>query len=383
MSWQFIELGDAATFVNGYAFKPEDWSNKGKEIIRIQNLTKSSSEVNYFKGNIAEKYRVRRGDLLISWSATLGIYEWQGDDAWLNQHIFKVIFDKEDFDKSFFKHLISSLLDRMQAQVHGATMKHITKKKFDAIQIPLPPLPIQKKIAAILDAADAYRQKTKALIEKYDQLTQSLFLEMFGDPVRNEFGFEKTTIRNIVSEVKYGTSAKASDSGCYPYLRMNNITYQGHMDYSSLKYIDVDDRDKEKYIVKKGDILFNRTNSKELVGKTGLIKSDDEMIIAGYLIRVRLKEDMNPYFVWAHLNSKWAKLTLENMCKNIVGMANINAQELQDIPILKPSKKRQDQYAERIIRVEKQKEYSKISLWKAEELFQGLLQRAFKGELIV
>ena len=106
------------------------------------------------------------------------------------------------------------------------------------------------------------------------------------------------------------------------------------------------------------------------------------MVIAGYLIRVRLNEEMNPYFIWAHLNSKWAKLTLQNMCKNIVGMANINAQELQKIKTLKPPLHLQNQFAERIQAIELQKAKAEESLGKAEELFGVLLQRAFKGELV-
>ena len=93
--WEIINLGDAATFINGYAFKPTDWSSNGLEIIRIQNLTKGSSDINYFSGEIGDRYKVKYGDLLISWSATLGIYLWKGEDAWLNQHLFKVVFDKK------------------------------------------------------------------------------------------------------------------------------------------------------------------------------------------------------------------------------------------------------------------------------------------------
>jgi len=154
------------------------------------------------------------------------------------------------------------------------------------------------------------------------------------------------------------------------------------MDYSKLKYIDIDDKDKHKYLVKKGDVLFNRTNSKELVGKTGIIQSDEEAVIAGYLIRVRVNELANPFYIWGHLNSRWAKLTLNNMCKNIVGMANINAQELQDIIILKAPKELQNQFATRIQAIEAQKAQAQESLKKSEDLFNSLLQRAFKGELV-
>jgi type I restriction enzyme S subunit len=189
------------------------------------------------------------------------------------------------------------------------------------------------------------------------------------------------TIRDLIIEAKYGTSSKASDIGALPYLRMNNITYDGYMDLRNLKYIDVSNDEKTKYLVKKGDIIFNRTNSKELVGKTGIISQDDEMIIAGYLIRMRTNENANPYYIWRHLNSDWAKSTLLNMCKSIVGMANINAQELQNIKILKAPIDLQNQFAERVAVIEEQKAIAQKSLEKSESLFNSLLQKAFKGEL--
>lgn len=381
------KLKDIADFINGRGFKTSEWSDNGLPIIRIQNLNDSEKPFNYFNGEYDKKHYVESGDTLLSWSGTpgtsFGCFKWSREDGLLNQHIFKVHLKSDQVDQDYFIYAVNKNLNVLIDQAHGGVgLKHITKGKLNEVTIYLPPLPVQKKIAAILDAADAYRQKTKALIEKYDELTQSLFLDMFGDPVFNQKGFEKTTIRKIVRSVKYGTSAKAAAEGQYAYLRMNNITFKGFMDYSSLKYIDIDDSNKHKYLARKNDILFNRTNSKELVGKTGLVTTDDEMIIAGYLIRVRVQEDMNPYFVWAHLNSRWAKITLNKMCKNIVGMANINAQELQNIVILKPVKALQDKFARNVKKIEQQKSDSKESLAKAEELFQCLLQKAFKGELI-
>jgi len=273
-------------------------------------------------------------------------------------------------------------IDDMIKKATGASYPAVSDRIIKESKIPLPPLPTQKKIAAILDQADKLRQLNKQLIKKYDELSQSLFLDMFGDLVNNQKGWDQVTVRNLVSEVKYGTSSKAVEGGKYPYLRMNNITYKGYMDYSKLKYIDIDDKDKHKYLVKKGDVLFNRTNSKELVGKTGIIQSDEEAVIAGYLIRVRVNELANPFYIWGHLNSRWAKLTLNNMCKNIVGMANINAQELQDIIILKAPKELQNQFATRIQAIEAQKAQAQESLKKSEDLFNSLLQRAFKGELV-
>jgi type I restriction enzyme S subunit len=287
--------------------------------------------------------------------------------------ILKNVEEKADLKYLFYKMQTISI-DR---DLH----KRYWISKYSQLNIPLPPLPTQQKIAAILDKADELRQYNKQLIEKYEALTQSLFLDMFGDPVKNEKGFKMVTIRDLSKEVKYGTSEKASEIGKHTYLRMNNITYSGYMDFKNLKYVDLPEKDLPKYMVQQGDILFNRTNSKELVGKTGIITTDENFVIAGYLIRVRTNELANPYFIWAHLNSKWAKLTLNNMCKNIVGMANINAQELQDIKILKAPIELQNQFADRVHMIGMQKLQAKEALEKSEALFQGLLQQAFKGEL--
>jgi type I restriction enzyme S subunit len=325
---------------------------------------------------------VTKGDLLISWSASLGIYEWGESDAWLNQHIFKVEFNKLKWDKNFFKHLISSKLDEMIGQVHGATMKHITKGKFDNIDVPYPPLATQQKIAAILDEADALRRKDKALLAKYDELLQAVFYDMFGDPVKNEKGWESGTIRDVVTEVKYGTSKPAEDSGQYPYLRMNNITYTGDWDFSSMKYINLTEGERDKYLIRKGDLVFNRTNSKELVGKTAVYELDEEMAIAGYLIRVRTNERADANYLSAYLNSKHGKKTLTGMCKSIIGMANINAQELQDIKILIPPVELQNRFAEICSNIQHQKSQIIQQQTHSEQLFQSLMQRAFAGRLV-
>lgn len=171
--WAIMRLGDAATFINGYPFKPSDWSNIGLPIIRIQNLTESSQNINYYAGQIDKRYLIQDGDVLISWSASLGVYEWKNGNAWLNQHIFKVKFDKIPFEKSFFKYVISAKLDHMSSVAHGATMKHITKKNFDEITIPYPPLLEQRRLAEILSTVNLLIEQRKHQIEKLDLLAKS------------------------------------------------------------------------------------------------------------------------------------------------------------------------------------------------------------------
>lgn len=251
-------------------------------------------------------------------------------------------------------------------------------KEFD---IPQPSLPVQQQIADVLDRASALIEKRKAQIEKLDLLVKSQFIEMFGDPVTNPKGWEIGTIRDLVTDVKYGTSKPAEENGRYVYLRMNNITYGGSIDLSDLKYINVDDKDYEKYIVRKGDVLFNRTNSKELVGKTAVFKGESPMIIAGYIIRVRTNEKAHPEYISAFLNSRYGKSTLLDMCKAIVGQANINAQELQDIKIPLAPISIQNKFADFVHQVESQKSLLQQSLAKLELNYKSLMQKCFRGEV--
>lgn len=387
MKWKQINLGDAATFINGYPFKPEDWKDEGLEIIRIQNLTGSSSEINYFQGQIDEKYKVKKGDLLISWSATLGIYEWDKPDGWLNQHIFKVVFNKHNFDKTFFKYLISNRLASISSEVHGSTMKHITKQRFDKIPIPLPPLATQQKIAAILDTADAYRQKTKALIEKYDQLAQSLFLEMFGDPVRNEKRWQKKQLGKLSSKIGSGATPSGGKESYHDkgisLIRSMNV-YDTDFKFKDLAFLNEEQAENLKnVIVVKNDVLFNITGAS--VCRCCIVPENIlPARVNQHVAIIRPKKDSLSYIFLNRL------IVSENCKKQLLSIGKqggatreaITKEQLEIFEIIVPPLILQNQFAERIQWIEAQKQKARATLIKADELFNSLLQSAFKGELV-
>ena len=159
---------------------------------------------------------------------------------------------------------------------------------------------------------------------------------MFGLPENNTHGFDTGVIGEVVKDVHYGTAKKSSDDGKYVYLRMNNITYDGELDLTDIKRIDVSDKDLPGCIVKTGDVLFNRTNSKDLVGKTCYFSGDEPMIIAGYIIRLRMNGKVLPEYLSVFMNLERSKKMLYSMAKGAVGQANINAKELQSIEIVIP-----------------------------------------------
>jgi type I restriction enzyme S subunit len=265
----------------------------------------------------------------------------------------------------------------------GGSLLRARPAQVAEIQIPLPPLDEQKRIAAILDAADALRAKRRQSIAQLDALIQSTFLDLFGDPVTNPMGWPMVTIGDLLTSTSYGTSKKAHETdGAYPCLRMNNITYAGGWDFSSLKYVNLESKEIPKYLVHKGQLLFNRTNSKELVGKTAVYRGQNPMAYAGYLVRGIVNEVVaTADFISTFLNLPQGKAILMGMCKNIVGMANINAQEFKTIQIPKPPLPLQQKFAAIVESIERQKNTQRAHLTELDALFAALQHRAFRGEL--
>lgn len=200
---------------------------------------------------------------------------------------------------------------------------------------------------------------------------------MFGAYPLNPMGWKKGTIRDVVADVRYGSSRPAVDGGKYPYLRMNNITYGGELDLSDVKRIDVPENELEKCTVRRGDVLFNRTNSKELVGKTCVYDRDEMMVLAGFVIRVRVNDLVLPEFLSAFLNTEFSKRTLLGMCKAAIGQANINAQEMQSIGIYIPPIKLQKEFVQFKNQTDKSKAAVQKALDETQMLFDRLMQDYF------
>ena len=223
------------------------------------------------------------------------------------------------------------------------------------IQINYPAVEKQAEIVAILDKVSSVIRKREDELSVLDDLIKARFVEMFGDPIKNPKGWKVVTIGDVVTEVRYGTSKPAVEGGKYPYLRMNNLTVEGHLDLNDLKYIDISDDEIEKCVVRKGDVLFNRTNSIELVGKTAVFDLSEDMVIAGYIIRVRLNERLLPEILSQYMNLEALKDILRSMAKGAVNQANINAQELQSIKVYVPGMELQKQFIEIKEQIDKSK----------------------------
>ena len=170
-----VQFKEVASFINGYPFKPSDWSDTGLPIIRIQDLTGTTDKPNHYEGQYPKKIEVNDGDILISWSASLGVYRWNKGKALLNQHIFKVDFNKKPIDSGYFVWAVEYKLTEMKYKTHGSTMKHIVKGDFDAITIPYPRISDQANIASQLDNIKRLISAKEEELSNLDSLVKSRF----------------------------------------------------------------------------------------------------------------------------------------------------------------------------------------------------------------
>jgi type I restriction enzyme, S subunit len=319
--------------------------------------------------------------LLAMYGATVGRMAFLGIDAATNQAVCNI---RPDLNKAFPRyvfHCLQSKINHFLSRAAGGAQPNISQGIIRETKIPLPPLNEQRRIAAILDKADVLRRKRKHTLDLLDGLTQSIFLEIFGSSESNPKGWKWGRIGDLLESTQYGTSEKAGENGKYPILRMGNLTSDGRTVFDDLKYIDLDDKDLDKFTLRRGDILFNRTNSAELVGKTAVFDSDEPFAFAGYLVRARVRSGGSPHYISGYLNSKHGKATLRGMAKSIVGMANINAKEMQAIPILLPDVQTQNTYSKALFSLERSRSECRRHLKSLSSLFSSLQSRAFSGQL--
>ena len=240
--------------------------------------------------------------------------------------------------------------------IGGTSQPQITKAGISSIEVPLFSLEkqivIRLRLKSILDELVS----CKALLAKLDTLVKSRFVEMFGGS-----GWPVATVGSLATDIRYGTSKKASDSGQFVYLRMNNMTDGGGLDFDDVKYIDLDGSELDKCLVVDGDLLFNRTNSREKVGKTAVFHEKEPMVIAGYIIRVRLGDRIRPDFLAAYMNLPTTKAMLRSIARGAVHQANINSKELSAIEVPVPPICLQDSFLAFVAEVDK----SRFNLLKA------------------
>ena len=380
-------LGEHVEILSGYAFKSKEFNDAGLgvPVVRIRDVGKDKSET-FYDGEYSDDYLLDNGDLLIGMDGDFRLAEWKGGKALLNQRVCKITSKDSTLDRVYMYYMLPRELKRIEDTTSFATVKHLSVKKIKNIEIPLPQLDQQKKIASVLDAADAYRQKTKALITKYDELNQSLFLDMFGDPVSNPKGWEIQCLSSVCS-LQGGFSFKSKDfvENGVKLVKIGNVHFQ------NIIWDEVDLLPKE-YLVKhsnfslnEGDILMALT--RPIIKSLGTVKavtvkkSDLPSLLNQRVARfVPNESKIKKRYLLGYIYSNYFKNKIDKYSSTSL-QPNVSNKQIEKMEIFVPPLEIQNQFTKRVQAIESQKALAQASLAQAEDLFNSLLQRAFKGEL--
>lgn len=374
-----VNLGNVATYINGYAFKPSDWAEDGTPIIRIQDLTGNSYQMNRFKGIVDSKYDVNSGDVLISWSASLGVYVWNRGNAVLNQHIFKVVFDKEEVDKDFFVFQIDNLLKRAANQAHGATMRHLTKPVFDALPFYLPDIKTQRLISSKLNLIVHLIENHHEQLKKLDELIRSRFIEMFGDPQSNCYNWKIVPLKDVMvggALNGYFTKPQNYDiEGNVGVICVSDVVNRKYTNVNALRRAFASEKDLQKYCVKYGDMLFCRSSLvKEGIGKASIIPphTENDILFECHVIKITL--DMSrviPEYLQALSITDFFRIQVIRQSKTAT-MTTIGQKDIASVNILLPPMELQKRFTEFSAQIDKSKYREAIFLYLLEDVLHML-----------
>jgi len=391
----------------GYAFKSSDYVEQSNTLncrmsnIRPNGVFDLNHNPKYLPDNYVDKYRnyiLNDGDVIIAMTdmATkakiLGVPTvvcTKGTNLLLNQRVGKLVIRNPD---SLHFPYLQYALNREKVKKHylkftgGGLQINLGKDDLLSVKIPLPPLEEQKRIAAILDKADAIRRSRQKAIALTEELLRSTFLDMFGDPVTNPKGWDKVKLDTVVTKIDSGWSPKCdsreADSDEWGVLKLGAVTL-GHFNSSENKALLPETEPRPELEVQKGDLLFSRKNTYELVGATAYVHSARaKLLLPDLIFRLCLSEKVDPVYLWQALSRKTMRNELSRLASGSSGsMPNISKARLKNLLVPLPPIDLQVKYKEAVNKIWSCRESQQKTESHTYNLFNSLLQKAFRGEL--
>ncbi|GAB6142263.1 restriction endonuclease subunit S [Methylosoma difficile] len=382
--WEVKKLGEVLKIQNGYAFNSKLFTiEKGTPLIRIRDIKNGLVTETNFNGTYDKKYEVKAGDFLIGMDGEFGCYEWKGDIALLNQRVCRLQEFSKELDSRFLFYGINKYLKAIEDVTAFATVKHISSKQIENIEIPLPPLSEQQRIVALLDEAFAAIAKAKANAEQNLKNAKELFESYLQSVFENKGeGWEEKALSEFC-EVKDGThdSPKYVKEGI-PFVTQKNIRQDG-LSFTDTKFITETDHSKfyKRSNVRFGDILISMIGANRGMA---CIVNDKRVFSIKNVGLIKESENINKHFLLYYLKSPLAM-------RYVLYMSNGGAQEfigltaLRSFPISSPPLKDQQTIVQKLdalsTQTKKLEAIYQQHLNDLEELKKSILQKAFNGEL--
>ncbi|WP_439503509.1 restriction endonuclease subunit S [Methylophaga sp.] len=393
-----VALGDCCEIISGSTpsrNKAEYWDGEiawftPKDLSRIKSkyISEAPEKITALGLKSCSTTLLPKNTLLLSSRAPIGHIAITTIEACTNQG-FKSLVPNKNLDVEYLFYAIKNIIPQLKDMGNGATFKEISKFTLSKVEIPLPQLAEQKQIAAILDAADSLRQKDQQLVEHYTALSQSLFLEMFGDIFINPFRFNVKKLESLVKKKSdivdgpFGSSIDTKvdyvDDGEIPVIRTKNVSIDNNFVTDDLKFMR---RSKYETVIRSqvlaGDIVLTKVGT---IGNICIMPSTFKEAVLSTTGSCRIRADesvINKTYLLHYLNLYKPKM-LEIASAGV--QAFLNMKHIKNFNVLCPPLKHQNQFAERLAIIEQQKQQAQANLQNSEALFNSLLQRAFTGEL--
>lgn len=390
--WQVKFLGELVTDIRYGMNASADFINEGTKFLRVTDITTNGS-VNYSNlpnvvANLkeVEKYFLKEGDCVIARSGSVGkahIFNGQ-ENVVFASYLIRLKFNKEMLYPPYFGAFSQTRFywDQILSNTKGGVQQNINTEGLSRIKIPLPPLPIQKQIAEILEKTDQAKQKRKEANKLTDEFLQSEFIEMFGDPVKNPKGFPIEPLEKVCVKITDGThnSPRNDENGIYKYITAKNIKKNG-IDLRNITYISEIDH---KAIYSRcnaefEDVLYIKDGVTTGIAQVNKLKEEFSMLSSLALFKLN-KLVLNPYYLRDYLNNNNVYQNIRNSMGG-AAITRLTVDKLKRIKVVLPPLSLQQQFADIVNKTEALKEKQKQSEQELENLFQCLMQKAFNGEL--
>ncbi len=375
------KLPELCNIQYGYAFDSAGFTEDSSypPLVRIRDVKRGYSET-YYEGEYPEEYVLHAGDLLVGMDGEFNIARWKSRDALLNQRVCKITA-KEGTNEEYLRFALSKALKEIENRTAFVTVKHLSAKELNKLELQVPALLVQSRIAKILSKIEQVISLRSIEIQRLDELIKARFVEMFGDMLINPKGLSEKrldSLADIVSGITKGRKVKSDELYEVPYMAVSNVK-DGYIDWTTVKTIMATAAEIDQYRLMPGDVLMTEGGDPDKLGRGAIIhEPPQDCIHQNHIFRVRLKQDiLLSVFMAQYLQQQKAKRYFLGCAKQTTGIASINMRQLSALPVLVPPMKEQEEYAAFVTQVDKSKVVVQKALNEAQLLFDSLMQLYF------